>query len=180
MKDPFVYEPKVFSDDRGTFSPSFLSQEFPWFNIVQENTVVTNNLYTFRGLHFQKPPFDQAKFLRCVYGRIIDFAVDIRSGSPTFGKTYYFDLSGCSNWVFIPRGFAHGYITLENYSQKGPTLVEYKVDNYYSKENEGGIILTQDCNKIIFDNIPLTADLIINDRDLSWPTIDELETPFKY
>ena len=177
--EPFIYNVKVFEDERGSFSPSFLPEEFPGFKIVQENTVFTKEPYIFRGLHWQEPPYDQAKFLRCLFGDIIDFAVDIRKDSPNYGTSYSFRLVKPTDWVYIPRGFAHGYITLPN-KENLPTIVEYKVDNVYNKESERGMFLTKYIHDTICIELPKDKEINMNKRDLTWPTIDEIESNFKY
>ena len=176
--EPYIWTAKVFNDDRGSFSPSFFPSEFNGFEVVQENTVKTNYPYIFRGLHWQEPPYDQAKLLRCVFGNIIDFVVDIRIGSPNYGKTYYFNLSSPENWLYVPRGFAHGYITLSN-KENLPTIVEYKVDNVYNKESERGMFLTKECFEIINKALPIGETVKMNDRDLKWPTIDNIVSIFE-
>lgn len=180
-KEPFRITNEVFNDIRGGFSPFNFAKDFNDFDIYQLNTVTTKNPYTFRGLHWQEPPYAQGKLIRCTIGKIIDFAVDIRIGSPNFGKSYEFILANPQEWVFIPRGFAHGYITLpHNLGETYPTTVEYLVDNHYNPSSERGMFITKDINRIIFQEIPLNTDLIICDRDLKWPTIDEIVTEFKY
>ena len=91
--EPFKILTKEFKDDRGDFSPFVIKEKLPDFKIVQVNTVASDKAYTFRGMHWQEPPYVQAKILRCTFGKIIDFAVDIRKGSPNFGRSYAFTLS---------------------------------------------------------------------------------------
>ena len=179
--EPIGFTKPIYTDVRGGFSPFNFAKDFSDFNIYQLNTVTTKEPYTFRGMHWQEPPYAQGKLIRCILGKIIDFAVDIRGGSPNFGKSYGFVLSNPEQWVFIPRGFAHGYITLpHNLGDTYPTTVEYLVDNHYNPESERGMFLTEKIHQIISAEIPLGTEIKMNDRDLIWPTINEIETNFKY
>lgn len=181
--EPFRISTKIFNDDRGDFSPLIIKQQLPDFNIVQVNTVATKSPYVFRGLHWQEPPYAQAKLLRCTFGKIIDFAVDIRQGSPNYGKSYAFTLDNKNDWVYIPEGFAHGYLTLpHNLGSTYPTLVEYLINNDYNHESERGMFMTDKIHTWIAAEMPMgnTKDIIMNNRDFLWPTIDEIKTEFKY
>lgn len=179
--EPIRFSTNVYSDERGNFLPFIIEKDFPNFKLHQFNTVITYEPYTFRGLHWQEPPYSQAKIIHCPFGKIIDFLVDIREGSPNYGKSYCFFLSSYEDWVYIPEGFAHGYLTLPNeYEKNHPTIVEYLVNNEYNKESERGIFITKDIHQIIMNELPIDSDLIINDRDLKWPTIDEIKSNFKY
>lgn len=134
-----VIQPRVFEDERGYFmesyKESFINQNFPEINFIQENE--SRSKYgVLRGLHFQKPPFDQTKLVRVIDGEVLDVVVDLRPSSPTYGKWESVILSGENKkQFFIPRGFAHGFITL---SQEA--IFSYKVDNIYSKNHESGIL----------------------------------------
>ena len=179
--EPFKITNEVFNDIRGGFSPFNFVKDFNDFNIYQLNTVITKKPYTFRGMHWQEPPYDQSKLIRCTLGKIIDFVVDIRGGSPNFGKSYSFVLSNSQEWVFIPRGFAHGYINLpHNLGDTYPTTVEYLVDNHYNPGSERGMFITKQIHDVIANEVPMGTNLNMNDRDLTWPTIDEIKTNFKY
>lgn len=181
LLEPIRFTTNVYADERGRFLPFIISKDFKDFNLVQFNTVTTEKPYTFRGLHWQEPPYDQAKIIRCPFGKIIDFAIDIRKDSPNYGKSYGFVLSSYEDWVYIPRGFAHGYITLpHNLGSTYPTIVEYLVDNNYNKESERGMFMTNIIHECIANEIPMSITINMNDRDLSWPTIDEIKTKFKY
>lgn len=135
----FIIEPKVFTDDRGYFFESFNQKEFNEkigaINFVQDNE--SKSTYgVLRGLHFQKPPFAQAKLIRCIEGEVIDVAVDLRSGSKTFGKHFSIVLSGeDKKQLFVPRGFAHGFAVLSDHA-----IIAYKVDNYYAPQSDSGIV----------------------------------------
>lgn len=179
--EPFRISTKVFTDDRGDFSPLVLKEQLPDFKIVQTNTVATNAPYVFRGLHWQEPPYAQAKLLRCTFGKIIDFAVDIRQGSPNYGQSYGFVLSDKNDWVYIPEGFAHGYITLpHNLGSTYPTLVEYLINNDYDTASERGMFMTENIHKVICRELPVGVAPTMKDRDMQWPTIDEIKTEFRY
>lgn len=141
LEDVLLIHPDLHEDDRGYFYEVFNEKEFNEktegkydFHALQENESKSSK-FVFRGLHFQKPPYEQAKLVRVLKGGVIDFAVDIRKDSPTFGK-------GGLAWLteenkeqfFIPRGFAHGFFVLTD-----EAVFEYKCDNFYNKESEGGI-----------------------------------------
>jgi dTDP-4-dehydrorhamnose 3,5-epimerase len=139
IKGLFLIEPVVNYDSRGYFFESFKEKEFELnigkINFIQDNESKSSK-GVLRGLHYQIPPFAQSKLVRVVEGSILDIAVDIRNGSPTFGKYESFELnSDNKHQLFIPRGFAHGFLALSEYA-----VIQYKVDNYYSKESERGII----------------------------------------
>ncbi len=140
LRDCCIIKPKIFDDFRGYFFESFNSKIFKektglLINFVQDNEVFSNR-GVLRGLHFQKEKFAQAKLVRVIKGKVLDVAVDLRTDSATFGKSFSTVLSGKNKkQLFIPRGFAHGYSVLEN-----STIVVYKCDNYYNPEAEEGII----------------------------------------
>jgi dTDP-4-dehydrorhamnose 3,5-epimerase len=134
-----IIEPKVFGDSRGYFFESFNQTEFEdqlgHIKFVQDNE--SKSTYgVLRGLHFQKPPFAQAKLIRCIEGEVVDVAVDLREGSSTYGKHLSVKLSGENKkQLFIPRGFAHGFAVLSD-----SAIIAYKVDNVYAPEYDSGII----------------------------------------
>ena len=133
-----ILEPDVYGDSRGYFMESFNQREFERLvgpvHFVQDNES-RSSYGVIRGLHFQAPPFDQAKLVRVVEGRVLDVAVDIRPESPAFGTYVAVELSGENHrQLFIPRGFAHGFSVLSE-----TALFQYKCDNFYSPESEGGI-----------------------------------------
>ena len=134
-----IIQPKVFEDERGyfmeSFKDSFIKKNFPEINFIQDNES-KSSYGVLRGLHFQKPPFEQTKLVRVIEGKIQDVAVDLRKESPTYGKYYSIVLSGSNKkQLLVPKGFAHGFLTL---SKKA--IVSYKVDNQYSPLNDSGII----------------------------------------
>ena len=153
LEDVLLINPDLHEDDRGYFYEVFNEKEFNEktnnkydFHVLQENESKSSK-GVFRGLHFQKPPYEQAKLVRVLDGAVLDFAVDIRKDSPTFGKCVYAFLSDCNKCqFFVPRGFAHGFLVLSD-----KTIFEYKCDNYYNKESEGGIRL--DDENIILESL---------------------------
>lgn len=139
IPDVVIIEPLVYGDDRGYFFESFRKEEFDKHigkvDFVQENESKSGR-GVLRGLHFQRPPFAQAKLVRVVSGEVLDVAVDIRKDSPTFGKHVSVKLSGENKrQFFIPRGFAHGFVVLSD-----EAIFSYKVDNYYAPDFDDGII----------------------------------------
>lgn len=161
-----IIEPTLFKDERGYFFESFSQKEFDEkvqpINFVQDNESMSS-YGVIRGLHFQKEPYAQSKLVRCVKGKVLDVAVDIRKNSPTFGRHVAVELSEDNHrQLFIPKGFAHGFSVLSE-----TAIFQYKCDNFYNKESEGGIYpLDNDINvdwKIPFD------DIIISNKDSSNP-----------
>ena len=141
LEDVLLIHPDLHKDERGYFYEVFNEKEFNEktnnkydFHALQENESKSCK-GVFRGLHFQKPPYEQAKLVRVLSGHVVDFAVDIRKDSPTFGKCTYAKLTGENKFqFFIPRGFAHGFYVFSD-----EAVFEYKCDNYYNKKSEGGI-----------------------------------------
>ena len=133
-----IIEPRIFKDERGYFYESFSQREFT--EKVCNTTFVQDNQSkssygVLRGLHFQKPPYCQSKLVRCIKGAVLDVAVDIRKGSPTFGKYVAVELTEDNHrQFFVPRGFAHGFAVLSE-----EAVFQYKCDNFYNKESEGAI-----------------------------------------
>ncbi|MCL2322511.1 MAG: dTDP-4-dehydrorhamnose 3,5-epimerase [Oscillospiraceae bacterium] len=148
IKDLLVFEPKVFEDDRGwfmeTYSFNCLKEYGINISFVQDNHSFSRDKGILRGLHFQKNPFSQTKLFRCIRGMVQDVAVDLRKGSPTYKKWFSVELSSDNKkQLFIPKGFAHGFLTLSN-----DVEVEYKVDEFYNKESERSIRFDDDELKI--------------------------------
>lgn len=134
-----VIEPDVFGDSRGYFMESFSCRKFMELTGIDVNFVQDNESKSsygvLRGLHFQRPPHAQSKLVRVVRGRVLDVAVDLREGSPTYGKHYAIELSGDNHLqMFIPKGFAHGFAVLSE-----EAVFQYKCDEYYAPQSEGGI-----------------------------------------
>ncbi len=138
IKDLVVLEPKVFGDHRGYFMSPYIEEQFNELagktHFVQDNESMSSR-GVLRGLHFQVPPFEQAKLVRVIKGAVIDVAVDLRKDSPDYGKHFSILLSGENKkQLFVPRGFAHGFVVLED-----ETIFSYKVDNMYAPSHEDGI-----------------------------------------
>ena len=174
---PIVITPRRFGDERGWFSETYNARRLAEQGIdtlfCQDNQSLTRATGTLRGLHFQRPPHAQAKLVRCLAGSIFDVAVDIRRGSPTFGRWVGVELSAQSGrQLFIPAGYAHGFITLEP-----DCMVAYKVDDYYSAECDGGIAWN-DPDIGIDWSIDGTPQLSAKDSDL--PTLAALDADFDY
>lgn len=168
IKDLKIIEPKVFGDQRGYFFETWNKYVFDAAGInfvpVQQNE--SSSTYgVVRGLHFQLNPYSQAKLVRCVVGKVLDVAVDVRKGSPTFGKYFSVELSEENKrQFFIPRGFAHGFSVLSDYA-----VFSYLCDNVYNKESEGGIIFN-DPELGIDWKIPQDK-MILSDKDTKHPTL---------
>lgn len=172
-----ILEPRVFKDDRGYFFESFSQREFNEkvadVTFVQDNESMSTR-GVMRGLHFQRPPFTQAKLVRCVRGAVLDVAVDIRKGSPTFGKHVAVELTEENHrQLFIPHGFAHGFVVLSDVA-----VFQYKCDNYYAPQADGGISI-QDPSLGIDWKMDI-ADAILSAKDLNHPVLADYDTPFTY
>ena len=171
-----IIEPRIFEDARGYFFESFSEREFAEqvfdCHFVQDNEALSS-YGVVRGLHFQLPPHSQSKLVRVVKGRILDIAVDIRKGSPTFGKHVAVELSAENHrQIFIPRGFAHGYSVLSE-----EAVVEYKCDNYYAPDSEGAIAWN-DADLAIDWQIP-AEKVILSEKDKQHPTLAECKQLFE-
>ena len=172
IKDVFILEPQVFGDERGYFFESFNAERFFAHTGVDVHFVQDNESRSkrgvLRGLHFQRAPYAQAKLVRVVKGRVLDVAVDIRKDSPTFGKYVAVELSGDNKrQLFIPKGFAHGYMVLEE-----DTIFQYKCDAYYHPAAEGGIAWNDPQIGIDW-GIP-ESEIILSERDKNRPLLSEL------
>ncbi len=170
-----IIEPKVFKDERGYFFESFSQKEFEEkvrpINFVQDNESMSS-YGVMRGLHFQKPPYTQSKLVRCVKGKVLDVAVDIRKGSSTYGQHVAVELTEDNHRLFfVPRGFAHGFAVLSE-----TAVFQYKCDNFYAPRADGGISI-QDKSLDIDWGIP-TDKVILSARDLNHPLLKDYESPF--
>ena len=178
IPDVVIIEPKVHGDSRGYFVETFVSNKLEEFlgykiNFCQDNESKSSK-GVLRGLHYQLPPHAQTKLVRVIHGRVLDVAVDIRKNSPTFGKYVAVELSGENKkQLLIPRGFAHGFVVLED-----DTIFAYKVDNYYSPQCDRGIA---------FDDKNLNIDWILNHnelnlsaKDIKQPKLNETNDLFEF
>lgn len=170
-----IIEPKIFGDARGYFFESFSQQEFDEkvrkVCFVQDNESMSR-YGVIRGLHFQRPPFTQSKLVRCVTGRVLDVAVDIRKGSHTYGQHVAVELSEDNHrQLFIPRGFAHGFAVLSEMA-----LFQYKCDNFYVPQADGGISIA-DKGLCIDWKIP-TDKVILSEKDVLHKPLNDFDSPF--
>jgi dTDP-4-dehydrorhamnose 3,5-epimerase len=165
---------KKFGDGRGFFSEIFSRKNHPAVDFVQDNLSLSAEAGTVRGLHFQTPPFAQAKLVTVLEGAVFDVAVDIRRGSPSFGRWVSAELdSEKFNQFFIPRGFAHGFCTL-----RPDTMVLYKVDGYYSTEHDRGLLWDDPALGIPWPVAKGKA--ILSEKDQRQPRLAAVDTPFAY
>lgn len=173
----FVFEPLVFDDSRGYFFEAYNRKIFGGAGV--ENKFVQDNQSSsthgvIRGLHYQTPPYAQAKLVRALVGTILDVAVDLRKGSPTFGKVFSIELSSANKkQLFLPAGFAHGFSVLSDVAE-----VLYKCDQFYNKASEQGIIYN-DATLQIDWQIP-SAKAIVSDKDLALPAFAQCVNPFEF
>ena len=162
-----IFEPNVFADSRGYFFESFNANTFSAAGIdavfVQDNESCSQR-GVLRGLHYQRNPMAQAKLVRVVEGEVLDVVVDIRKGSPTFGQHFDILLSAENKkQLFIPRGFAHGFAVISE-----TCIFQYKCDNYYSKENEGGILFND--TELNIDWKLELNEIVVSEKDSTLPT----------
>lgn len=170
-----VIEPQVFRDARGYFVETYNEERYQQAGIaarfVQDNQSCSS-YGVVRGLHFQRPPYTQAKLVCCTQGKVLDVAVDLRKDSPTFGQWYSVELSEENKrQFFIPRGFAHGFSVL---SEKA--VFTYKCDNLYHPEADGGLLLSDPDLKIDWQ-VPV-EDRILSEKDTKHPLLKNLDNPF--
>ena len=173
IEDLLIIEPQLFKDDRGFFYESYNKNNLDKvINIVfvQDNESKSHKGVV-RGLHFQAPPFEQTKLVRCVSGKILDVAVDLRTNSKTYGKSFSIELSSENNkQLFVPKGFAHGFQVLSR-----EATVNYKVDEYYNPDSDSGLIWN-DKDLSIDWNLDLKP--ILSKKDLKLISFKELKSPF--
>lgn len=172
-----IIEPKVFKDQRGYFFESFSQREFEAkvrkINFVQDNESMSS-YGVMRGLHFQRPPYTQSKLVRCVRGKVLDVAVDIRKGSPTYGQHVAVELSEDNyRQFFVPRGFAHGFAVLSD-----TAVFQYKCDNFYAPQADGGISIKDESLGIDW-KIP-TDMAILSEKDTLHSCLKDFDSPFSY
>ena len=170
-----IIEPRIFKDARGYFFESYSKKEFDekvrTVEFVQDYESMSTR-GVMRGLHFQRPPYTQSKLVRCVKGRVLDVAVDIREGSPTYGKHVAVELSEDNHrQFFVPRGFAHGFAVLSDVA-----VFQYKCDNYYHPEADGGISIADASLGIDWMLDPNEA--LLSEKDTRHPLLADFESPF--
>ncbi len=173
----YIIEPRVFKDSRGYFFESYNKRDFDCnvcpVTFVQDNES-SSRYGVMRGLHFQRPPHSQAKLVRCLRGKVLDVAVDIRKGSPTFGKHVAVELSEENHLqFFIPQGFAHGFAVLSE-----TAVFQYKCDNFYCPEADGGISIVDPSLGI--DWRIDAAKAILSEKDTRHPLLKDFDSPFTY
>ena len=177
-----IIEPKVFGDARGYFFESFSQRDFDekvapilghTINFVQDNESMSS-YGVMRGLHFQRPPFTQSKLVRCVKGAVLDVAVDIRKGSPTYGQYVCCELTAEKHrQFFVPKGMAHGFVVLSE-----EAVFQYKCDEFYHPEAEGAIAWD---DKELGIQWPITtADIVLSEKDKHHPLLKDFDSPFVY
>lgn len=172
-----ILKPRVFTDARGYFFESYSKREFDEqvrrVDFVQDNESCSTR-GVMRGLHFQRPPFTQSKLVRCVKGSVLDVAVDIRKGSPTYGKHVAVELTEENHLqFFVPRGFAHGFAVLSDVA-----VFQYKCDNFYHPESDGGISILDSSLSIDWQLDPSQA--ILSEKDLKHALLKDFDSPFDY
>ena len=170
-----IIEPKVFKDARGYFFESFSLREFEEkvrkINFVQDNESMSS-YGVMRGLHFQCPPYTQSKLVRCVKGAVLDVAVDIRKGSPTFGQHVAVELTEDNHrQFFVPRGFAHGFAVLSE-----TAVFQYKCDNFYAPQADGGISIRDE--GLVIDWMIPTDKAILSEKDMKHELLKDFDSPF--
>lgn len=173
-----IIEPQVFGDVRGYFLESFNAKEFAEktgldITFVQDNES-SSHYGVLRGLHFQLPPYTQSKLVRVVKGRVLDVAVDIRKGSPTYGQHVSCELTEDNHrQFFVPKGFAHGFCVLSD-----DAVFQYKCDNFYAPQADGGINILDDSLGIDW-GIPFDKALL-SEKDTKHPSLKDFDSPFVY
>jgi dTDP-4-dehydrorhamnose 3,5-epimerase len=176
LRDLYILKPKVFMDKRGYFFESYsqikMPKDYQTIYFIQDNQSLSMQKGTLRGIHFQNNPKAQTKLVRCIQGSIWDVAVDLRVGSPTHLKCFGLELSS-ENFLqlLIPKGFGHGFITLTD-----NTIVAYKVDEYYAKDQDRNIIYNDEYLKIDWKGLKP----ILSEKDLNAPSLNHCDVNFKY
>lgn len=177
FEDAKLIEPKVFGDHRGFFLESYSRKHFEDagvgpFDFLQDNHSLSRQKGVLRGLHFQLPPFTQTKLIRCIRGAIYDVIVDMRKGSPTFGKWQGFELTESNfTMLLVPKGFAHGFCTLQE-----DTEVQYKVDKLYAPDADSGIFWNDPTLNIQW---PIDQP-ILSEKDRGLVVFEQFDSPFVY
>ena len=174
---PILLKHMRHADHRGYFAEIYSRRKYSELGIdvefVQDNHSLSLYVGTLRGLHFQAPPHAQAKLVRCVRGAIYDVAVDIRRGSPTYGQWVGYELTAENgDELYVPVGFAHGFVTLEPDSE-----IVYKCSDYYAPETEGSVLWN---DPYIGIDWPTVSGPILSDKDAASPLLSDLESPFTF
>lgn len=178
LEGVLILKPRIFNDARGYFFESYNKAVFDeaigrHVEFVQDNESASTR-GVMRGLHFQRPPHAQAKLVRCVRGRVLDVAVDIRKGSPTYGQHVAVELTEDNHLqFFIPRGFAHGFAVLSK-----DAVFQYKCDNYYAPEADGGISIVDPALGI--DWKLSIGEATLSDKDMRHQLLKDFDSPFEY
>lgn len=180
IEDVKIIEPDVFGDNRGWFTETYNKEKFHELGItndfVQDNMSFSAKRGTLRGLHYQCYPYSQAKLVRCVKGTVIDVAVDIRKGSPTYGKWVSCELSEENKRMFfIPQGFAHGFVTISD-----DVIFQYKCDNLYNKASEGGIRYDDETIGVDWKRFISVDEMILSEKDKIAPALSGCNANFIY
>ena len=171
IEDLLIIEPQLFKDERGFFYESYNKNNLDINIVFVQDNESKSYKGVIRGLHFQAPPFEQTKLVRCVSGNILDVAVDLRTNSKTYGKSFSIELSSENNrQLFVPKGFAHGFQVLSEIA-----IVNYKVDKYYNPDSDSGLIWN-DKDLSIDWNLDLKP--ILSKKDLKLISFKELKSPF--
>lgn len=180
INDVKIIEPDCFGDNRGFFMETYSKMKYENLGIsndfIQDNLSFSAKKGTLRGIHFQNNPMSQAKLVSCIRGKIIDIAVDLRKGSPTYKKWVATELSEENKrQLYMPRGFGHGFISLTD-----NVLFSYKVDNYYSKENDRGIKYNDEEIAVDWSKYLNGIDPILSEKDKKNPALKDSDCNFKY
>lgn len=175
-----IIETDVFKDQRGYFTETYNKSKYEAMGIttefVQDNRSFSAQKGTLRGLHWQNPPFAQAKLVSCFRGAVMDVAVDIRKGSPTFGQWVSVELSDKNHrQIFIPRGFAHGFLTLTE-----DVEFCYKCDNVYNKAAEGGMRYDAPEVNVDWGSLLTGIEPVLSEKDLTGPALEDSDNQFVY
>ena len=176
----YIIESDCFGDHRGWFMETYNEAKFKDLGIdtvfVQDNMSYSSQKGTLRGLHYQKAPYSQAKLVRCTRGEVIDVAVDLRKGSPTYGKWTSCKLSAENKRMFfIPRGMAHGFLTLSD-----DVEFQYKCDNLYNKEAEGGIRYNDPTINVDWGSLLNGIEPVLSEKDKIAPLLEDCNANFEY
>ena len=171
IEDLLIIEPQLFKDERGFFYESYNKNNLDKNIVFVQDNESKSYKGVIRGLHFQAPPFEQSKLVRCISGNILDVAVDLRTSSKTYGKFFSIELSSENNkQLFVPKGFAHGFQVLSE-----TAIVNYKVDNFYNPKSDSGIIWN---DKDLSIDWNLDIKPILSDKDLKLISVKDLKSPF--